>query len=248
MCGSCPGYTGLFLSAPPALQLTAFAAAGPRGPALRKRPAAPCHPHTTHCRTATLLGFVEGIRSAPNRRDADSCHMPFGSATDRRGRGTAACGFGSAAVCGWHGATKCAGGTGERVVREPLTGRVTRGRRAAREERTGRRARDPDPGTGPARAITTETGPAHTRTEAAQPLRSVRDLGKKKPGHPRGAGSARAVGRTGQRAGRPGPDGVGQLHPVVSPQFSHLWQVPLRTVSQPQRGQGGASGVELRRR
>src|SRR5438270_12773499 len=54
---------------------------------------------------------------------------------------------------------------------------------------------------------------------------------------------------TGRRAGRPGPDGLGgQLHPVVSPQFSHLWQVPLRTVSQPQRGQGGASGVEFRRR
>ena len=71
---------------------------------------------------------------------------------------------------------------------------------------------------------------------------------QKKPGHPRGAGSARAVGRTGRRAGRPGPDGGNQLHPVVSPQFSHLWQVPLRTVSQPQRGQGGASGVELSRR
>jgi len=71
---------------------------------------------------------------------------------------------------------------------------------------------------------------------------------QKKPGHPRGAGSARAVGRTGQRAGRPGPDGGNQLHPVVSPQFSHLWQVPLRTVSHPQRGQGGASGVELSRR
>src|SRR5438270_10678192 len=54
---------------------------------------------------------------------------------------------------------------------------------------------------------------------------------------------------TGRRAGRPGPDGLGgQLHPVVSPQFSHLWQVPLRTVSQPQRGQGGASGVEFMRR
>ena len=71
---------------------------------------------------------------------------------------------------------------------------------------------------------------------------------QEKPGHPRGAGSARAVGRTGRRAGRPGPDGGNQLHPVVSPQFSHLWQVPLRTVSQPQRGQGGASGVELSRR
>jgi hypothetical protein len=27
-----------------------------------------------------------------------------------------------------------------------------------------------------------------------------------------------------------------------------LWQVPLRTVSQPQRGHGGASGVEFIRR
>src|SRR5438093_853050 len=44
-----------------------------------------------------------------------------------------------------------AGGTGERVAREPLTGRVSRGRKPSGGERTGRRARDPDPlrGQGP---------------------------------------------------------------------------------------------------
>ena len=43
-----------------------------------------------------------------------------------------------------------AGGTGERVAREPLTGRVKPVQAATRAERTGRRERDPDPGTGPA--------------------------------------------------------------------------------------------------
>src|SRR6059036_1264834 len=71
---------------------------------------------------------------------------------------------------------------------------------------------------------------------------------KKKARHPRGAGSAGPSRRTGQRAGRPEPVLGSYEHPVVSPQFSHLWQVPLRTVSQPQRGQGGASGVEFMRR
>src|SRR3989449_11783126 len=71
---------------------------------------------------------------------------------------------------------------------------------------------------------------------------------KKEGPAPQGSTECRAVRQTGRRAGRPGPDGVNQLHPVVSPQFSHLWQVPLRTVSQPQRAQGGASGVELSRR
>src|SRR2546425_12876170 len=70
---------------------------------------------------------------------------------------------------------------------------------------------------------------------------------KKEGPAPQGSRECRAVRQTGRRAGRPGPGEVCQLHPVVSPQFSHLWQVPLRTVSQPQRGQGGASGVELRR-
>src|SRR6059036_2431679 len=71
---------------------------------------------------------------------------------------------------------------------------------------------------------------------------------KKKARHPRGAGSAGPSRRTGQRAGRPEPVLGSYEHPVVSPQFSHLWQVPLRTVSQPQRGHGGASGVEFMRR
>jgi hypothetical protein len=44
---------------------------------------------------------------------------------------------------------RASGGTGERVAREPLTGRVNPGRPATRAERTGRRARGPDPGTGP---------------------------------------------------------------------------------------------------
>src|SRR5438552_13498586 len=70
---------------------------------------------------------------------------------------------------------------------------------------------------------------------------------KKKARHPRGAGSAGPSRRTGQRAGRPEPVLGSYEHPVVSPQFSHLWQVPLRTVSHPQRGHGGASGVELSR-
>src|SRR2546422_11069128 len=70
---------------------------------------------------------------------------------------------------------------------------------------------------------------------------------KKEGPAPQGSRECRAVRQTGRRAGRPGPGEVCQLHPVVSPQFSHLWQVPLRTVSQPQRGQGGASGVELSR-
>src|SRR5512132_4542755 len=72
-------------------------------------------------------------------------------------------------------------------------------------------------------------------------------MGKKKARHPRGAGSAGPSRRTGQRAGRPEPVLGSYEHPVVSPQFSHLWQVPFRTVSQPQRGHGGASGVELSR-
>src|SRR2546426_4399851 len=70
---------------------------------------------------------------------------------------------------------------------------------------------------------------------------------KKKARHPRGAGSAGPSRRTGQRAGRPEPVLGSYEHPVVSPQFSHLWQVPLRTVSQPQRGHGGAAGVALSR-
>src|SRR2546427_12329371 len=44
-----------------------------------------------------------------------------------------------------------AGGTGERVAREPLAGRVAARMVPSGGERTGRRARDPDPGTGPAR-------------------------------------------------------------------------------------------------
>src|SRR3990167_1729456 len=77
----------------------------------------------------------------------------------------------------------------------------------------------------------------------------VERIKKRKPRHSRGAGGAGA-GRQNGSAGGPTRTGQkrGQLHPVVSPQFSHLWQVPLRTVSQPQRGQGGASGVEFMRR
>jgi len=41
------------------------------------------------------------------------------------------------------------GGTGERVAREPLTGRVAPEIAATRAQRTGRRERNPDPGTGP---------------------------------------------------------------------------------------------------
>src|SRR3989441_10672395 len=55
------------------------------------------------------------------------------------------------------------------------------------------------------------TARIHDRT--AHHSRALRDPDKKKPGHPRGAGSARAVGRTGQRAGRPGPDGVESATP-----------------------------------
>jgi len=43
-----------------------------------------------------------------------------------------------------------AGGTGERVAREPLTGRVRRGPTSVPGKRAGRRARCPDPGTAPA--------------------------------------------------------------------------------------------------
>jgi len=146
------------------------------------------------------------------------------------------------AVCGWHrrpgghgDPSADAGRAGERVVREPRVPRdpATRSERSERRERRG--------GCGERTAPNPRQDPHHTASASPR-------SGQKKPGHPRGAGSARAVGRTGQRAGRPGPDGGNQLHPVVSPQFSHLWQVPLRTVSQPQRGQGGASGVELSRR
>ena len=127
-----------------------------------------------------------------------------------------------------------AGGAGEWVVREP---RVPRDPATRVSE-----ANDAKGGEGAASAR------PRTRDRTRSQRQGTSAIRTKKPGHPRGAGSARAVGRTGQRAGRPGPDGVNQLHPVVSPQFSHLWQVPLRTVSQPQRGQGGASGVELSRR
>jgi len=41
------------------------------------------------------------------------------------------------------------GGTGERVARKPLTGRVASQAATTRAQRTGRRARNPDPGTGP---------------------------------------------------------------------------------------------------
>ena len=127
-----------------------------------------------------------------------------------------------------------AGGAGEWVVREP---RVPRDPATRVSE-----ANDAKGGEGAASAR------PRTRDRTRSQRQGTSAIRTKKPGHPRGAGSARAVGRTGRRAGRPGPDGGNQLHPVVSPQFSHLWQVPLRTVSQPQRGQGGASGVELSRR
>jgi len=45
---------------------------------------------------------------------------------------------------------RAAGGAGERVAREPLTGRVRSERFQVMGERTGRRARGPDPETGPA--------------------------------------------------------------------------------------------------
>src|SRR2546426_8110900 len=73
------------------------------------------------------------------------------------------------------------------------------------------------------------------------------NVGEKEGPAPQGSRECRAVRQTGRRAGRPGPGEVCQLHPVVSPQFSHLWQGPPRTVSQPQRGQGGASGGGFRR-
>jgi hypothetical protein len=44
-----------------------------------------------------------------------------------------------------------AGGTGEWVAREPSAGRVATERVEPGGERTGRLARGPDPGTGPAR-------------------------------------------------------------------------------------------------
>jgi len=44
---------------------------------------------------------------------------------------------------------RASGGTGERVAREPLTGRVAARVDATRAQRTGRRARGPDPVTGP---------------------------------------------------------------------------------------------------
>ncbi len=47
-----------------------------------------------------------------------------------------------------HGVS-ASGGTGERVAREPLTGRVTEHADPSGGQRTGRRARDPDPETGP---------------------------------------------------------------------------------------------------
>ncbi len=64
---------------------------------------------------------------------------------------------------------------------------------------------------------------------------------------PQGSRECRAI-EADWPAGGPARACLGSYeHPVVSPQFSHLWQVPLRTVSQPQRGHGGASGVELSR-
>src|SRR5687768_1000681 len=62
---------------------------------------------------------------------------------------------------------------------------------------------------------------------------------------PQGSRECRAI-EADWPAGGPARACLGSYeHPVVSPQFSHLWQVPFRTVSQPQRGHGGASGVEL---
>ena len=64
---------------------------------------------------------------------------------------------------------------------------------------------------------------------------------------PQGSRECRAI-EADWPAGGPARACLGSYeHPVVSPQFSHLWQVPFRTVSQPQRGHGGASGVELSR-
>jgi len=167
------------------------------------------------------------------------------------------------AECGWHWRESCARAAGaqdpalrserseliRRRMHRPLHGGWHRRAGCARAAE----AQDPRCGVSEANDAKGGKGAASARLRASDRTRThspttFRDPGKKKPGHPRGAGSARAIGRTGQRAGRPGPDGVNQLHPVVSPQFSHLWQVPLRTVSQPQRGQGGASGVELSRR
>jgi hypothetical protein len=210
VCGSCPGYTGLSLSAPsPPCSSLPFAAGG-----------APGHPR-----------FVrDPLRRATRtpRRHAFTASVPRPPVKRKMWRRD-----GSQRT---HG--RCAGGTGETVEQRrgllserPLPGGPSRSHEGPSEE---------DPG-GAHR-------PSRARTRTPQFATRVPRSRQKKPGHPRGAGSARAVGRTGQRAGRPGPDGGGQLHPVVSPQFSHLWQVPLRTVSQPQRGQGGASGVELSRR
>src|SRR5688572_20732740 len=64
---------------------------------------------------------------------------------------------------------------------------------------------------------------------------------------PQGSRECRAI-EADWPAGGPARACLGSYeHPVVSPQFSHLWQVPFRTVSQPQRAHGGASGVELSR-
>src|SRR6185503_12845959 len=105
--------------------------------------------------------------------------------------------------------------------------------------------------------VATATVATHTRQQAPDRLARVlvftRTTQRKSPGSP-GEQELPGLRRTGRRAGRPEPGvGRGDLrrpyeHPVVSPQFSHLWQVPLRTVSHPQRGHGGASGVEFMRR
>ena len=166
-------------------------------------------------------------RETPLRRATRTLTNLLSVVFDRKkDSGTRRIGEDARAMCGRRGGARAASGSAERAAPDGRSIAIPRGAERGRPRRCS-----------PPLAV---TGPAHHSR--------VRDTDKKKPGHPRGAGSARAVGRTGQRAGRPGPDGGNQLHPVVSPQFSHLWQVPLRTVSQPQRGQGGASGVELSRR
>src|SRR5438093_12338322 len=91
---------------------------------------------------------------------------------------------------------RASGGTGERVAREPLTGRAAPGSAVTRAKRTGRRARDPDPatrsgapapGTGPARRI---SGPREdwdrgagdsTRFVARKEHHDSGDLGRGRP-------------------------------------------------------------------
>ena len=140
----------------------------PGAPALRERPAAPCHPHTVRLDIAhsRRVGFVK--RKGVSNNAVDKFPNPK-IATGRRGR-----------VCGvW-------------VAWEAGCGQADNRPRRSRGVLTQR--------SGP-------VGGHATRLPGQDPHPARRrDPGKKKPGHPRGAGSARAVGRTGRRAGRPGPN------------------------------------------